>query len=267
MKNKALALFVFALSAFSTNWVCALYNGNPSLPMMPERGLFFSKEAWITLKTGYEWDDLFDRKLILEEHRPHLKRQAKKYEAMGNFGVLTLGCNDRVELYGVLGSVKANLDYHPYSNDRLKIETDCHFAWMVGGRAILAYWGDVQLGVDAKFFQFNPEIDHLKRNGQSLDSKNASYNYQEWQVGFGVSYRIKFFAPYGGLKYSNVRAKFHHLEALGSVFPEGHFTMKNQYPIGIFLGCGFSPERAFNINFEARLFDETAVTLSGDLRY
>lgn len=245
----------------------ALYNGNPSFPMMPEQGLFISKEGWVTVKAGYEWDDLFDRKLTVKEHRPYLKRRVKEYETMGNFGVVTLGCNDRVEIYGTFGSVKADIHYHPYSEVRLKFETPHHFAWTVGGRAILAYWGDTQLGVDAKYFTFDPQISRLELNGRSINPEGAHYDYQEWQVGLGVSHRVKLFTPYIGLKYSNVRARFHHLKAISWVFPAQHLTMKNKFPIGLFLGCGFSLERALNINFEARVFDETAVTLSTDLRF
>ena len=245
----------------------ALYNGNPSFPMMPEEGLFFKKEGWLTIKAGYEWDDLFDRKLKVRTHKEHLKRRVGDYSAMGNFGVITLGCNDRVEAYGVLGTEKADIHYHPYSDTHLKFKTDHRFAWTIGGRAILAYWGNTQLGIDAKYFQFDPHIDSLSLNGRSLRPEGARYHYKEWQVGLGVSQRINVFFPYLGLKYSNVQAKFRHLQAISSLFPKEKFTMENRHPMGVFLGLGISLERALNFNFEARLYDETAITVSTDLRF
>ncbi len=245
----------------------ALYNGNPSFPMMPEEGLFFKKDTWITIKMGYEWDDVFDRNLKVCGHRPHLKREIKNYAAIGNFGGITLGCNDRVEVYGMFGAEEANVDYEPYSGLQLKFRTDQCLAWTVGGRAILAYWGDVQLGIDAKYFEFNPHIHSLKLNGCAINPGGALYNYREWQIGLGVSYRVSLVIPYVGLKYSDVAAKFHQLKTLSWVFPEKHLTMKNKCPIGIFLGVGLSLDRALNINFEARFYDETAVTASTDIRF
>jgi hypothetical protein len=245
----------------------ALYNGNPSFPMMPEEGLIFKSKGWLTLKAGYEWDDLFDRKLKVRSHKEHLKRRVGDYSALGNFGVLTLGFNDRVEAYGVLGAEKAEIHYHPYTDTHLKFKTDYHFAWTVGGRAILAYWGNTQFAIDAKYFQFDPSLHSIKLNGKSLSTSGAHYHYDEWQIGLGVSQRINAFFPYLGLKYSNVQAKFRDLDALRSIFPNERFTLENRHPIGIFLGLGISLERALNFNFEARLYDETAITLSTDLRF
>lgn len=266
MKNWLFSLLLAFCLLYSGKLV-ALPNGNPSFPMMPEQGLFFKKDAWLTLKAGYEWEDLFNRKLTVREHRDHLKRRVGLYEAMGNFGVVTLGCNDRVEVYGVLGEEKATIHYHPYSDVRLHFTTQHEFAWTVGGRAILAYWGDIQLGVDAKYFQFNPSIHTLKVNGASINPDGAYYRYGEWQIGLGASYRIQLFTPYIGLKYSDASAKMRHLNAIDALSPQKHLTMENAHPLGLFLGCGFALDRALNINFEARFFDETAITASTDLRF
>lgn len=235
--------------------------------MMPEEGLFFKKDAWLTIKGGYEWDDLFNRKLVVKEHRSRLKRSVKDYAAMANLGVVTVGCNDRVELYGLFGKEKARVSYRPYSDIRLHFKTDRHFAWSVGGRAILAYWGDTQLGVDAKYFQFTPSIHHMTANSVSVPPRRAYYDYREWQVGLGVSHRFKIFFPYAGVKYSDVRAKFHQLKSLNWIFPNREFTMKNKYAMGVFIGLGVSLDRALNVNFEARFYDETAITASSDLRF
>jgi hypothetical protein len=241
--------FFFLLFLFQTGGMHALYNGNPSFPMMPEEGLFFQKEGWLTVKAGYEWDDLFDRKLTVREHKPHLKRTVKDYEGMGNLGVVTLGCNDRVEVYGGAGAMQAEIRYRPHSDIRLKYETGYRFAWMVGGRALLAYWGSTQLGVDAKYFQFDPQIDRLELNGSSINPQGAYYHYREWQVGIGVSHRMKWFIPYAGLKYADVRSKFRHLNAVSWIFPDKHFTMKNKYPMGVFIGCGVSIHSAWHCSW------------------
>jgi hypothetical protein len=235
--------------------------------MMPEEGFLMKRDAWITVKMGYEWDDLFDRNLSLKQHKTQLSKKVKKYAAMGNFASFTLGCNDRVELYGTVGAEKAHIDYQPYSDTQINLKTDHHFAWTIGGRAILAYWGYTQLGIDAKYFEFNPSIDSLKVNENSVQPQGAFYNYQEWQVGLGVSHQFNAVIPYIGLKYSNVSLKFHRLNALNAIASDKQFNMKNKHSMGIFLGLGFSFKKALNLNFEARFYDETAITASGDIRF
>ena len=92
-------------------------------------------------------------------------------------------------------------------------------------------------------------------------------DFREWQVGAGVSYRIKWFVPYLGVDYSDFRAKIEHLGALHFILPNNHLTLKDSYPMGLFLGFGLSPEKAVNVNVEARLINENAFSVSADFRF
>ena len=245
----------------------ALYNGNPSFPMMPEEALFFPKDSGITLKAGYEWDDVFNQRLTLKKNQDYLNRKVRQYHTTSQFGTVTLGFNDRVEFYGAMGAMTARSQFHPYSSGTIKYHTDSSFAWDIGGRAILAYWGDTQLGVDAKHIQFNPTIKSMTLQHHSLHPHKVSYQYRQWQIGLGASHRFGLVVPYLGVNYSHVHLKFHNLKTLGGVFPDSHVTMKNRFPFGLFMGCGFSLVRALDLNAELRLIDETAVTISGDIRF
>lgn len=262
LSYKLLWLLLFpCIKAFS------LYNGNPSFPMMPENGLFTGKNAWFGIKVGYEWDDVFDRNLRVKNHHDEIRRKVRKYEGIGNFGTLTLGLADRVEVYTTLGAVSARIHQQPLSHVPITYRSDNQFAWSVGGRGILAYWGDLQLGVNAAYFRYSPKVDSLHVKSASIPHSEAGFHYCEWQVGLSVCYRIGLLYPYIGFKYANVRAKFYHLNAIADIIPEKHFTLENKYPIGLLFGCGLAPEKGFAINAEIRLVDETAVTLSGDLRF
>jgi hypothetical protein len=256
---------VLALIALSN--VQALYNGNPALPMLPEQGVFLGKNSWIGLKAGYEWDFVDERNLQLKGNSQGLHRKVRSFDAMGNFGVATFGMADRVEMYGVFGSYSTHTTYRPVSDNEVKFTTDGQFAWEIGGRVILAYWGDLQLGIDAKYFSYSPSIDRLTVNGEHVHESGAGFHYNEWQVGAGVSYRFRYVVPYAGMKYSNVRSKYYHLNAIDEIFPRKHFTLENRYPIGFFLGCGVSLERALDFNAEFRFLDELAVTVAADLRF
>ena len=177
--------------------VNALYNGNPSFPMMPEEGMFISKDKWFGVKAGYEFDCVYDRKLHMEGRGlEHSRREVQKYETVANYGTVTLNFNERVEFFSTLGAMSAKLSQSPYSDTKVTYHTDTHFTWGVGGRAILAYWGDLQFGVNAAYMQSNLPLSSLEVNGKSYPKRHITMDYREWQIGVGVSYRLRWFIPY-----------------------------------------------------------------------
>lgn len=246
----------------------ALYNGNPSLPMMPEAGLLISKNFWLGLKVGYELDWVYDRKLKMEnQHLKHFKKHAYRFESLSNFGVLTLNFADRVEFYTTLGEMFCELSHRPFPDTKISYHTDNHFAWGVGGRAILAYWGDLQVSVNAAYLQSMPSLSSLRVNHIFFSTRDTEFDFSQWQVGFGASYRLAWFIPYIGIDYSDFRTRIDHLDAIDEWIPNSHVTFKDTYPIGIFLGVGFSPRWAFNVNVEARFINENALSVSADFKF
>jgi hypothetical protein len=246
----------------------ALYNGNPSFPMMPEQGTFISREDWFGAKAGYQFDDVYDRRLCLAHRR--VEGQSKKvqeYDSLSNQGVLTFNFNDRVEIFGTCGVFSFGLSQHPFEDTTVKYRAGTHLAWGVGGRAILAYWGDLQIGVNAAYLQSNLPLSSVKVNHEPYSTGHAQAQFREWQVGAGISYRSSWFIPYLGVDYSDFRTKIEHLNSLEFLFKNNHMVFKEEYPFGIFLGLGISPYKRFNINFECRFLNENAVSASGDFKF
>jgi hypothetical protein len=246
----------------------AMDNGNPSFPMMPEEGMFISKEKWFSFKTGYEFDRVFDRKLhMVGQGLKHSREKVQKYDSLSNLGVLTLTFNERVELFTKLGAMSCKLSQTPYSDTRVSYHTNTDFVWGVGGRAILAYWGELQLGIDAAYMQSDLSLSRIEVNGKSYPKRKAEMDYREWQIGLGVSYRLHWFIPYFGVDYSDQRSRIEHLNSLKFLFPEGHVTFKESYGTGLFMGFGLAPDRVFNLNVEVRVINENAVSVSADLKF
>lgn len=259
--------FLFSL-VFLPMGVYALYNGNPSFPMMPEEGMFISKDRWLGVKAGYEFDRVYDRKLHKEGRGPeHSRKKVQKYESLSNFGVATLTFNERVEIFSTLGAMSCKISQTPYSNTRVTYHTDTHFAWGVGGRAILAYWGEFQFAVNAAYMQADLGLSSLEVNGKSYPKRHVEMDYREWQIGVGISYRLRWFVPYIGVDYSDFRCRVEHLNALKFLFPKKHVTFKETYATGLFMGFGLSPDRVFNLNLEVRVINENAVSLSADIKF
>jgi len=260
--------YLFSLLPILTTQGFALYNGNPSLPMMPEEGMFISKEKWFGVKVGYQFDDVYDRRLrMAHRHVDGQRRKVQEYESLSNQGVLTFNFNDRVEIFGTLGVMSFELSQRPFKDTKVSYHTETHFAWGVGGRAILAYWGDLQIGVNASYLHSDLPLSSVRINGESFGKKHAEAEFRQWQIGAGVSYRFHWFVPYVGLDYSDFRTKIEHLNALKFLFHRNHVVFKEVYPLGGFLGFGLSPDKGFNINFEARFINENAVSVSGDFKF
>ncbi len=77
----------------------------------------------------------------------------------------------------------------------------------------------------------------------------------------GIVRKFDIFSPYIGVEASCARAKIKKLSRMDLS------SLHSRTPVGIFLGCGLSPGTRVIINVEARLIDEQAVTVSGDLRF
>ncbi len=246
----------------------ALYNGNPSFPMMPEQGLFMSQEDWFGIKIGYQCDDVYDRRLKMAHcHVDGQKRKVQEYTSLSNQGVLTFNFNDRAEIFGTLGAMSFEFSQRPFEGTKVSCHTQTHFAWGVGGRAILAYWGNVQIALNAAYLQSDLPFSSVKVNDHSYGKKHAEAKFREWQIGAGVSYRWDWFVPYLGFDYSDFRTKIEHLNSLKFLFHRNHVVFKEVYPFGIFFGFGLSPEKGFNVNMEARFINENAVSVSADFKF
>jgi len=248
--------------------VLSLYNGNPSLPMMPEEGLIISREEWLGIKVGYELDYVYDRKLHMQgQPLVHMSKKVEKYHSLSNFGQVILNFNDRAELFGLLGAFSSDTVHHPLPGSKISYCSQSHFAWGVGGRAILAYWGDLQVGVNASYATSSPPLSSLKVNGRSYSTRHAVCDYTQWQVGAGACYRVDWFIPYIGIDYSNFRQRIKQLNAIQFLIPSKHVTFKGDYPFGIYLGLGLAPQRAFQLNLELRLINENAVSLDVGFKF
>lgn len=248
--------------------VLALYNGNPSAPMMPEVGIFIPQEVWFGVKTGYAFDRVYDRKLHMSgQHLQHCNKRVQKYESLSNFGVLTLNFYDRVEIFGDVGVTSFDLWHHPFPESKVSYHTGSRFTWGVGGRAIIAYWGNLQFALNAEYFRSNPPLSSLEVNGKAYPARHSELHFTEWQVGAGFSYRVDWFIPYIGVDFANFRIHIDHLDAIEFLIPSGHVTFKENYPAGLFLGFGMAPHRAFSMNVELRFFNENAVSVSADIKF
>src|SRR5262249_53225413 len=140
----------------------------------------------------------------------------KNYTASDQLGVLTVNVANRAEIYTGLGAMQLQLKQQ-FEGDTFHYRSDAAFAWSLVGRALIAYWGYLNLTLAASYLHFSP----------SLEEDEGKVHYTEWQVGAGLSYELGYFYPYFGIKYANARAKFYHLDT-PSFLPNARFIIKTK---------------------------------------
>lgn len=229
----------------------ALYNGNPSGTLLPLKNFFFPEFLPISLKAGFQYDDVFNRKL----------KGAKRFHIEDKLGVVAFDIIDRAEAYTALGVTKMHGTARATQGGDVAFATDEHFAWEVGGRVLFASWGRLDLGLDAAAFFVQPHIQrYIEKKvpfaSSFLTQPAKALHYSEWQLGMGLSYRLPLIVPYLGIKYAKAHATIHSL-----------VRMKSKKTPGMFLGIALAPPLSFDINVEARFFDETALTASAEIKF
>ncbi len=148
-----------------------------------------------------------------------------------------------VGLLGVTGAAASKDDLPNISigNAFVELYTDAEFSWSVGARGALWECGCATLGAEFQYAQAKPEISQinvvsnvaqfsiahpkgfvgefaklpLPVNDSSTSkapdltkTKSISANYNEWQVGLALAYRLNFISPYVGIKWARAKIDF-----------------------------------------------------------
>jgi len=260
-------IYLFLSALLICNSGFGLYAGNPGSPGIPEEGLFLSRESWLRIKMGYEYDHVQNRKLKVLRQNALQVKNIPKAKLTSNFGTFTASINQRLDLYFELGKTQAEFTQRLYpQGPNISYKSHSHFAWGGGGRAILVYWGDTQVGLAASYRAVRPDLYAIVVDQESyLPQKTKMFCY-EWQVSMGLYQRFSYLIPYIALQCADFQAKIRHLPPL-PIFPRGYFSFKGQHLFGLVLGCGLTNQRGFDCNFEARFFHEKAFTISADVSF
>lgn len=260
-------IYLFLSSLLICNIGFALYTGNPGSPGIPEAGLFLLKESWFRIKMGYEYDYVQNRNLKMVRKNARQVKKMPTAKVTSNFGTFTASINQRLDLYFQLGKMQTELVQRLYAQGPdISYKAHSHFAWGCGGRAVLVYWGNTQLGLAASYRALRPDLYAILVDQKSyLPQKTTLFCY-EWQVSMGLYHRFSYFIPYIALQCADFQGKIRDLPLL-PIFPKGYFSFKSQHLFGFVLGCGLTNQHGFDCNFEARFFNEKAFTVSADVSF
>ncbi len=161
---------------------------------------------------------------------------------LGTTNAYVKGSSAAFNLVGLIGKATASADIPNanISNAFVELYTDAEFSWSIGARGALWECGCATLGAEFQYAQAKPQvsqlnvvsnvaqfsIDHPKGfvgdlaklplpdvGGTSFapdltKTKPISANYNEWQVGLALAYRLNFISPYVGIKWARAKIDF-----------------------------------------------------------
>lgn len=242
--------------------------GNTSAPDLIQKGFFTTGSSDIDLRLGYEGDFVADGRMT-QKNAGHGRVDC--YEQITNSGTAVFNIRERMDIYGVFGTSKTWTNWRftdPSDNVvRIQANTKTDFLWASGLRVILVEWCNTSLGCGARYSSCHYQLSSLTSDGAAASTEGALLKWREWQVNLDLSYKIHFFTPYIGTKYSNVRTELTNFSVPISADGTGSNTFENRSPVGLYVGVGFSTGSYFMLNVEGRLIDEEAVTVSADFRF
>jgi hypothetical protein len=240
----------------------ALYQGNPAEPQLIDQGFFIPQDSLVAVKVGYQGDWVFDRKL---KAMAGAHGEIDRFYIFMNQGVATFNMIDRIELYLSVGSMDISFAHRPRT-DHARREYWTHDKWTAGGglRILLMQWKNTCLGVDGKCQYAAPGFKSVTLDGDAVSPEGRCL-YREWQVSFAFSHTVDIFTPYIGATYSNVHAAVQNLSI--GFLPHRHFKLVNPNRFGLAVGCSLCSGKKVDLNFEARLFDEQAATVAGNVKF
>ncbi len=269
---KKLLFFALLLSGGTLQ---ALATYNPKSPSMIHEGFFFSPSSFIGCRAGYEGSFVFDRRM--EQEDPEGGR-VDEWKMDSHLGLAVVNLWDRLDLYGGAGQVRIRSAWRvePLGQDISRIDLETHYGltWTVGANVICYEWKDFCFSVGGRYEEGDPALLWISSNGQPFAlGKKSEMEWKEWQANASVSYKIDFLIPYIGVKYSEAEATvttFQDEMALPIAIASddgSSLKMESRKIWGMVLGCGLSNSKYFQLNIEARLFDEEGGVIYGDFRF
>jgi len=240
--------------------------GNPDQPALQTRSILNTKPSWWSIRTQYLDDWVYKQRFQPEFRRSDTSHTRTFVKLSTYAGLLTLNFIDRIDLYGLAGSSRMQIDKEVFTKRAL--------CWGVGTKCLLFKWKDLSIGADLKYFETNQKpkyfvVEDLPYNIVS----DFRLHYHEIQAAIGASYQIYMLSPYINLTYqqtkiaptpSKVYIRFPDANEEGELNLE---SVINQKPWGMALGLSFVDNSRATLSFEWRLFNQNAIDWNFEIRF
>lgn len=279
-------IYLFLSILLMTMELYALPVGNPADPLLLKRGLLWERECdlcampWysaLSFRAGFYGDYVYNKHMeVVEPHDDVIENT----QIFTNAGFLTVNFCNRWDLFATLGATNLFIETNGATFNiittlgntgvRCIIETTTAFSWSLGVRGALWKWGCATLGFEAQYFRTNPAIRLISSRSSQIRyvSDTLSAKYQEWQLGLGLSYRIRSLVPYVAVKWNGTRVGFGNPTFSGGNFEGAQlYNLQNKDSWGYAVGATLIACDMMSLTVEGRFVEERAFYLNGQIRF
>lgn len=255
--------FIFIFYSFP---IFATFVSNPSDPFLFQDGIFFCKNNWGSFRIAYVTEYVYKASCKQEFKREGEKTQTMDTKMLNYFGVITFNILSRVDLYGIAGSLRMELDDQIYP----KREP----AWGLGLKILLLKTDCFDFSIDGKFLisEQKPTYFIVEQQLSPLITK-LHFNFREEQLALAFSYKTPFFVPYIGITYFYCKLTpssangYAELPNMDFIYPFEFKTFVSRKNWGLVLGGAIYACEKAALNLEARHFDQSSVNARLEVRF
>lgn len=240
--------------------------GNPAQPALLSSGIIRSRPSIWCLRLSYYGDYIYHQHFKDEFRIAGCVEKPTHLQLWTQAGMLTLNFRERIDLYGIFGGSRMQIDEDVFTNQQI--------AWGIGGKLVIIHEGRFRIGVDIKYFQTDQKPHFFLCEGSAFNVvSDFKFNYHEIQAAMGISYRTKYLSPYINATYLISKVEPEPLIALvrlpmfDQIVDVVSKSVVGIWRWGFALGATIVDERRVTLAVEWRAFNQNAIDVSGEIRF
>ncbi len=253
--------------------VCPLFAiliGNPAQPAMQKEGIV-RPASWWSVRIAYFEDYVYRQRFEDEFIDPELFHSKTFSRMTTDAGLITLNFWDRLDLYGILGGSRLQLDKELF--------TTRQFAWGTGLKWMMYQKGNFRLGADFKYFETDQKPTYFLSDGLPYSVvSNFTLQYHEIQGALGISYRAGPFIPYvyGTYLITKIRPVPASVAVrLPFAGPDGEIesvdllmkSIVGEKQWGVTVGATILDGEKASLSVESRLYNQNSIDVNLEVRF
>lgn len=255
----------YSILVLSFSSLSAMLTGNPAQPSLLGKGIW-TQNSWCSFRVGY-LDDWVYKQRFQDEFKLEGVTHTRTFLELSTYaGIANLNLKNRVDLYGIVGSSRLQIDQEIFTKRAL--------SWAVGTKLILLKHKNLFFGTDFKYFETSQKPKYFVVDGLPYNIvSNYRLQYKELQAAAGLSYRAWMFSPYINATYILTRIEPDPLVALVQLPDLDEIVDVDSKSIickkkwGMALGLTLVDCAKASLSFEWRGLNQNAIDVNGEIRF
>lgn len=230
-------------------------------------------EQTVKIKNSIDGEFIFDKDLNASSELSSAEMEGKSY--MAKLGITFF---DRVEPYVKVGSSDLEAKW-THGTTSVKVDADNSLSWGGGVKALLWEFEDygICLTGDFQYKVTDADVKECLVNSSKITGRDTTFKIDEWQGALVVSKKFEiplkwqsiYIVPYTGVDAGDSKVDVSFKDAANTTVDYSLYKANSDSIIGFVVGCDVMPSlsSSFSYNIELRLFNETALSAGGTMKF